>query len=182
MINLVTKADLDAYKYIADSIKNQTTWSQFVSEAQLLDIKYWLGDGLLLEIVGQASTLPTTISAANQLLLDGGTYTYLSKNYYFQGLKACIIYYAFARLTNRTAFNYTAAGIVVKESDFSTPVTDKVMQRLETEARLTADALKCEVITFLNRNYASYPLWRDSAYCSCAATCTNNRPFTVLGD
>ena len=181
MISLVSKSDLDNLKYIQDSIKNYTTWPQFVSEAQLLDVKAWLTDALLLEIVGQASTLPTTISVHNQKLLDGGTYTYLSKTYYFQGLKACIIYYAFARFTNRTSFNYTAAGIVVKDSDFSTPITDKIMQRLETESRLTADAIKCEVITFLDRNYADYPLWADKA-CGCGSRCSDNRPFIVLGD
>jgi len=181
MTALVTKADLDNFKYIADSIKNATTWPQFVSEAQLLDIKSWLTDALLLEIVGQASTLPTTISVNNQKLLDGGTYTYLSKTYYFQGLKACILYYAFARFTNRTSFNYTAAGVVLKDSDFSTPATTKDIQRLETEARLTADAIKCEVITFLDRNYADYPLWADKA-CGCGSRCSDNRPFIVLGD
>jgi len=179
MIALVTKADLDNFKYIADSIKNATTWPQFVSEAQILDIKSWLTDALLLEIVGQASTLPTTISVNNQKLLDGGIYTYLSKTYYFQGLKACILYYAFARFTNRTSFNYTAAGVVLKDSDFSTPATTKDIQRLETEARLTADAIKCEIITFLNRKYADYPLWASSG---CGSRCSDNRPFRVIGE
>jgi len=179
MIALVTKADLDNFKYIADSIKNATTWPQFVSEAQLLDVKSWLTDALLLEIVGQASTLPTTISINNQKLLDGGTYTYLSKTYYFQGLAACIIYYAFARFTNRTSFNYTAAGVVLKDSDFSTPATTKDIQRLETEARLTADAIKCEIITFLNRNSVNYPLWAGK--CS-NSSCSQNRPFLILGE
>lgn len=182
MINLVTKADLDNYKYVADSIKNHTSWTQFVSEAQMFDIKNWLGDGLLLEIVAQQSTLPTSISAANQTLLDGGSYTYLSRNYHFQGLKACIIYYAFARFTNRTSFNYTAAGIVMKESDFSNPASTKDIQRLETEAKLMAEAIKCEVMTFLNRMADNYPLWKESAYCKCSCTCNSNRPFTVKGD
>jgi len=181
MISLVTKADLDNYKYVADSVKNSASWPQFVSEAQMLDVKIWLTDALLLEIIDQASTLPTTISVANQKLLDGGTYTYLSRTYHFQGLKACIIYYAFARFTNRTAFNYTSAGLVVKDSDFSTPVTDKVIQRLETEARLTAEAIKCEILAFLNRNYADYPLWASKA-CGCGSRCSDNRPFKVIGD
>lgn len=179
MISLVTLADLQSYKYICDSVKNSISWVQFSSEAQLLDIKPWLTDALLLEIIGQASTLPTTISVANQTLLDGGTYVYGTKTYYFQGLKACIIYYAFARFTNRIAFNYTAAGIVLKDSDLSTPVSDKVIQRLETEARLTADALKCEIITYLNRNSALYPLWEGKCGSS---DCSNSRPFLILGN
>lgn len=181
MISLVTKADLDQYKYIADSVKNSVSWPQFVSEAEMLDVKIWLSDPLLNEIIAQTSTLPTTISALNQKLLDGGIYTYLSHDYHFQGLKAAIIYYAFARFTNRTSFNYTAAGIVLKDSDLSTPASDKQIQRLETEARLTADAIKCEVITYLNRNYLLYPLWGDHI-CRCGSRCSDNRPFQVIGD
>lgn len=180
MIALVTKADLDNYKYIADSVKNYASWIQFVSEAQMFDVKTWLTDALLLEIVGQASTLPTTISANNQVLLDGGSYVYNSHTYYFQGLKACIIYYAFARFTNRTTFNYTAAGIVVKDSDLSTPATTKDIQRLETEARLMAESIKCEIITYLDRNETLYPLWAGKA-CGCSSTCSDSRPFKVLG-
>jgi hypothetical protein len=179
MTVFVTKADLDKYKYIADSVKNSVSWPQFVSEAQLLDIKNWITDALLIELENE--TLVPPYSLANQILMDGGTYVYQSKAYLFQGLKACIIYYAFARFTNRTAFNYTAAGIVIKDSDLSTPITDKQMQRLETEARLTADAIKCEIITYLNRNYTLYPLWADKA-CSCGSSCSDSRPFIVMGD
>ena len=181
MISLVTKADLDLYKYIADSVKNSTSWPQFVSEAQMLDVKIWLTDALLMELITEASSgPPPVISAANLTLLNGGTYTYLSRTYYFQGLKACIIYYAFARFTNRTPYNYTAAGIVIKDSDLSTPATDKQIQRLETEARLTAEAIKCEVIAYLNRNYALYPLWADRG--CCGSSCLDSRPFRVIGD
>jgi len=181
MIAFVTKTDLDNYKYVADSVKNSTSWPQFVSEAQLLDIKRQISDGLFIELTAQLSTLPTTVSAANKKLLDGGTYTYLSRDYVFQGLKAAIIYYAFGRFTNRTSFNYTAAGIVLKNSDYSTPASDKHIQRLETESRLTADAIMCEVITFLNRNKADYPLWANSSY-GCGSYCSDNRPFKVVGD
>jgi hypothetical protein len=180
MISLATLTDIQDLKYICDSVKNSISWPHFVSEAQLIDVKPWLSDALLLEIVGQASTLPTTLSANNQTLLNGGTYTYLSRTYYFQGLRNCIAYYAFARFTNRTAYNYTAAGIVIKDSDLSTPVGDKIIQRMETEARLTADAIKCEIISYLNRNYTLYPLWSDRGCCS--SSCADSRPFIVIGD
>ena len=180
MTALVTKTDLDGYKYVADSVKNSTSWPQFVSEAQLLDVKLQIGDPLFNEL--ETQFIAGTLTADNDTLLDGGTYTYLTYTYMFQGLKAAIIYYAFARFTNRTPFNYTAAGIVVKESDFSTPVTDKVVQRLETEARLTADAIMCEVILYLNRNYLLYPLWASFFRCS-GKFCNDDRGvFKVIGD
>ena len=178
MTPLVVLNDLENYKYIADSVRNSTIWGQFVSEAQMLDVKPWLSDALLNELVTQKATDPETLTAANLTLLNGGSYTYLTKTYLFQGLKAAIMYYAFGRFTNRMSFNYTAAGIVKKDSDFSTPATDKDIQRLETEARLTADAIKDEVILFLNRNATTYPLWSSS----CLVYSTRNRPFTVYGD
>jgi hypothetical protein len=143
----------------------------------MLDVKIWLGDGLLNELITQSPLF----SADNLILLNGGSYVYQGNTYLFQGLKAAIIYYAFGRFTNRTAFNYTAAGLVVKDSDLSTPVSDKIMQRLETEARLTADAIKCEVITFLDRNYLLYPLWMNQA-CRCGSSCDGRITFTVIGD
>lgn len=179
MIALVTLSDIQDLKYICDSVKNSVSWPQFVSEAQLIDVKAWLGDALFCELEDQTTTPP--YSAANTVLLNGGKYTYLSQTYRFQGLRNCIAYYAFARFTNRTVFNYTAAGIVIKDSDLSTPITDKQMQRLETEARLTADAIKCEIITYLNRNYTLYPLWGNQG-CGCGASCSDSRPFIVLGD
>lgn len=177
---LVSKSDLDNYKYVAESVRNSAIWPQFVSEAQMLDVKAWLGDALLLELIGQEETNPSTYSAANLVLLNGGNYVYQNDTYFFQGLKAAIIYYAFARFTNRSPFNYTAAGIVLKDSDLSTPVSDKVIQRLETEARLTADAIRDEVVLFLNRNYLTYPLWGNRG---CGVTYNNNRStFQVIGD
>jgi len=179
MIPLVTKTDLDKFKYVAESVRNSTLWGQFVSEAQLLDVKPWLGDALLFELITQAATSPSSFSPKNVALLEGGQYTHQDRPYLFQGLKAVIIYYAFARFTNRSPYAYTAAGIVQKDSDLSTPVSDKVVQRLETEARLTAEAIRDELVLFLNRNSSTYTLWGTG---SCYAGRRSGRTFKVIGD
>ena len=176
MISLVTKKDLDCYKYVADSVKNAKTWEQYVSEAQQLDVKVWLGDALLNELLTQTATDPSTLSAANLALLNGGSYVYQTKTYLFQGLKAAIIYYAFARFTSRAPFNYTQAGITVKDTDFSTPASDKAVQRLATENLLIASSIKDEVILYLRRNSKDYPLFR------CSNTAGRPRTFFVIGD
>jgi len=176
MTPLITKDDLDNYKYVADSVKNSTVWPQFVSEAQMFEVKIWLGDALLNELIGQAETSPTSFTDLNKTLLNGGSYVYQTKTYLFQGLKAAIIYYAFARFTSRQPYNYTAAGITVKDSDFSTPASDKAVQRLSTEAFLTASAIRDEVLLYLRRNSSSYPLFR------CSGGGGRPRTFTVIGD
>jgi hypothetical protein len=94
----------------------------------------------------------------------------------FGGLKAAIIYYAFARFTSRSIYNYTQAGLTVKVSEFSTPASDKAVQRLATEAMLTASSFKDEIVLFLRRNSTTYPLFKCST--------SNGRPrtFLVIGD
>jgi hypothetical protein len=176
MIILVTKTDLDKYKYVADSVRNSAIWPQFVQEAQLLDIKSWLGDQLLNELFTQFNTSPQSFTQLNQLLLDGGAYVYDKKTYLFQGLKACIIYYAFARFSSKMGYNYTAMGIVTKDSDLSTPASDKAIQRLATENMLIGDALRDEILIYLKRNYKDYPL-----FSSCGGE-RKNRTFQTIGD
>jgi hypothetical protein len=177
---LVTKTDLDDYKYVADSLKNTTQWPQFVSEAQLLDVKVQIGDAFLNELVTQFAA--STLTADNQKFLNGGSYVHNDITYLFQGLNAAIIYYAFARFSNRNSVNYTAAGVRVKDSDFSTPASDKMIQRLETEARLTADALMCENVLYLNRNYLLYPLWAQYYRCRGNGCNKDRGRFEVIGD
>lgn len=176
MITLVTKADLANYKYVADSVKTAAAWEQFVQEAQLMDVKPWLGDALLVELLAQAATVPPTFTAENTTLLNGGTYTYQNKTYLFQGLKACIIYFAFGRFTGRTPYNYTAAGLTVKETEFSSPASDKAVQRLATEALLTATSIKEDVQLYLRRNSSKYPLFK------CSTSTGRPRTFFVIGD
>lgn len=173
---LVTLNDLLGYKYISDSIRNSAIWPQFVIEAQLLDIKPFIGDPLLSEINDQASTSPTSFTVLNKTLLDGGRYTYDSKSYLFQGLKACIIYYAFARFESKGMYNHTAMGIVVKASDYSDPASDKAIQRLSTENTMIADAIRDELILYLTRNYTLYPLF-ESCYIR-----KQNRTWQIIGD
>jgi len=173
---LVTLSDLLKYKYVSDSVRNSAIWPQFVIEAQLLDVKSFLGDSLLSELNDQASTSPTSFTTLNQILLDGGKYTYDSKNYIFQGLKACIIYYAFARFESKGTYNHTAMGIVVKASDYSDPASDKAIQRLSTENIMIADAIREEIILYLTRNSALYPLFE------CCHVKRQSRTFNVIGD
>jgi hypothetical protein len=172
----ITKTDLDRYKYVADSIKNAIVWPQFVLEAQMLDVKPQIGDALMDEISTQIGTSPESLSVLNSKLLDGGTYTCNSKTYIFHGLRAAIIYFAFARFTSRSPYNYTAAGITVKDTDFSTPASDKAVQRLQTESYLTAQSIIEETKLYLYRNKSDYPLY------ACPGSSGRPRTFFVIGD
>ena len=157
MKNLVNRNDAGKFRYFADSIKNETGFDQACLEAELLDIQPWLGSALLYELKTQNDT--DALTAYNTTLLNGGSYVYNDDTYTFEGLKAAIIYYAFARWRRRDGVTVTAFGSVVKSSDFSEPVPESVRMRLSKDDFEIAEALKLDIIRYLNRNIDDYPLW-----------------------
>lgn len=159
MYNLAVKADFQTYKYFAASIKSEQSLDQCIQDAQLFDVKKWLGDALLNEICSQAATSPESLSTLNAFLLDGGEYTYVGNTYTLTGLKACIIYYAIARYVKYDSVKFTSTGIVKKEDIYSQPVDDRTIQSLSHGEFEKAEALRLEIIEYLNRNYLLYPLW-----------------------
>ena len=142
---------------MAASINNYSLLDQCILEAMLYDIQSWLGAGLFYEISSQVDA--DTVTTLNGKLLDGSTYTYNDQTISFQGIKSALCLYAFARYTKRSGIHFTATGPVTKESDFSEPISEKTRQRISSDDTNLADALKLEVIDYLNRTAASYPLW-----------------------
>ena len=142
---------------MADSIKSEQLLDQCVKEAMFFDIQKFLGQTLFYEVALEVDE--NDISALNLTLLNGGEYTYSDYTYYFQGLKACLAYYAFARYTKRTGVHYTQTGVVTKSDDYSEPVSDKTRSRMANDDYALAEGLRLEIIDYLNRNYTDYPLW-----------------------
>jgi hypothetical protein len=157
MKNWVVKNDFGKYRYMAASINNEHLLDQCVMEAMIYDIQPMLGMALFYEIASQIDA--DTVTALNGKVLNGSTYTYNDETISFQGVKAALCYYSFARYTKRSGVHFTATGVVNKTSDFSEPISDKTRQRLSSDDTALADALKLEVIDYLNRTAASYPLW-----------------------
>jgi len=159
MINLVTKTDFATYKYFANSIKAEQSLDQSIQEAQLFDIKKWLGDAFLHDLCSQKGTSPESLTTLNEFLLSGGNYTYEDETYSLTGLKSCIIYYSIARYIKTDSVKFTATGIVKKEDVYSQPIDDRTMQSLSHSEWEKAEALRLEIIQYLNRFETSYPLW-----------------------
>lgn len=159
MKNLVVKSDFAPYKYFANSIKSEQSLDQAIQEAQLFDIKKWLGDALLNEICSQADDSPPSLTTLNSFLLDGGNYIYQNDTYSLTGLKTCIIYYSIARYVKFDSVKFTATGVVKKEDIYSQPVDDKTLQSISHNEWEKAEALRLEIIEYLNRFSNSYPLW-----------------------
>lgn len=179
MTNWITKNDFHPYRYLAVSIQSDQLLDQSITEAMLFDVQKWLGKPLFYDLCTKfdatQSSPPESLPSNYAKLLDGGDYEYCGQTIAFQGLKACLVYYAFARYTNRDGVKYTAGGIVTKTTDLSEPVTDKTRLRLATDDYALAEALKLEIIDFLNRNTDDFEHWR----CTRKARRAN---FKIVGD
>lgn len=157
MNRLLNKQDFVKRLFISDKFESEPLLLKCIHEAQLFDVKKWLGDSLLNELSTQFDA--NTLTTLNNTLLDGGSYTYDENTYFFSGLKDCIAYFTWARFIKTDAFKFTATGIVKKNDTLSEPASNKDLQMLSGDALSSADALKLDVIDYLNRNKVSYPLW-----------------------
>ena len=153
----ITKTDLTKFRYISESAKNAVLLEQCIIEAMAFDIQPILGAALFQSLVEAVDE--NDFTELQTKLLEGGAYTYNETTYPLQGVKACLAYYAFSRYTKRDGVFYTATGMVQKNDTLSEPVSDKTRQRLSSEDNAIAEALKLEIIDYLNRNSTSYPLW-----------------------
>lgn len=170
---LVNRTHFGTLRYIADSIKSDSQLDQSVVEAQMFEIKPWLSDSLLYELCDQYEN--NTLSELNLKLLNGGNYEYCDNLYTFSGLRLCIVYFAFSRYIKRDPLKFTATGIVRKNDELSEPATLKDLQMLAADATASGDALKLEVIDYLNRMYEDYPLWNYTRK-------KRTRTFKIVGE
>lgn len=170
---LLSRKEFGKFEFIPDTVISEQNLNKSIQEAQLFDVKKWLGDALLSELLSEYTD--NDLTDLNISLLNGCEYTYNDTTYFFEGLRACIAYFAWSRYVKRDSLNYTTTGIVKKNDTLSEPATNKDLQMLSGDALSSADALKLDVIDYLNRNRLSYPLWN----------CTTKRripTFKIVGE
>lgn len=161
MAELIDITDIQAFKPISANIDVAKKVVPYIIEAQEFDLRPILGEELYVDVI----TNPDDYTD----LLDPKTYTYQGKTYQHNGLKAVLVYYAYARYKSNSNANDTAFGTVVKTTQHSTPVDYKVIKNQVEQAKAGAVAYQNRIIDFLNRNHEEYPLW-NYAYTNKANT------------
>ena len=167
----ISKSDILSHRYLGASVDTSEMLDQSIREAMLFDIQPILGQPLFYDVVKKFDANETDYDD----LLNGAVYEYRKEDIYFQGVKKALVYYAFARYIKRDGVKFTVAGAVHKVDDFSDPVTDKTRQRLASDDYANAEALKLEIIQFLNTEIDDYPLWN-------CATKKRKVTFRAIGD
>jgi len=122
---LISLTDIQELKGISSNVNIVKQLNPFIIEAQEMELRPFLGDEFYLALLADA---PTFANYGD--LFNGVDYTYNGHQYRNDGIKPMLIYYAYARYLNNAQSIITPNGIVSKENNNSTPVSEKTTARL----------------------------------------------------
>jgi len=155
MTALVTLSDIQAIESISSNVNFSKKVLPHILDAQEFDVRPLVGEELWVEIAASPGDFTDLMSET--------TYTHGGHTYQHPGLKNVIVMYAVARYKAEINMHDTAHGLVVKNTDYSNPVSDRAVARAEAKAKAGAEVYWTRVRDYLCRKSSSYPLWRGSA-------------------
>ena len=150
MKNLITYEELS--KLARPCSTEQEMAEAFIAEAQRVEIKPRLGDGLYLRLLEDERDERLT------LLLEGGVWEDSSgKKRLLTGVKTALAYYALARIERDGNIQATTYGAVVKDDQYSVEADRAERQRQYRELFSQADGYMAEAISYITSNCAQFP-------------------------
>ena len=155
MTTLINISDIQAVESISSNLNVNKKLNPHILDAQECDVRPLLGEEFWIDIVDN-------LSDYDDLWLEH-TYTHAGHTYRHPGLKYVLIMYTYARYKDDAQMHDTAHGVVMKTTEFSTPVSDKAIARAGAKARSSAQVYWSRVKQYLDRKYQDYPLWHGTA-------------------
>lgn len=155
---LLTLTQLQGFKSICSNIDQAKSLEPYIKEAQMFDLRPFLGDALYADLLADYEASPSL--QKYDALYTGGSYSHAGYTYENPGLVPVLAYYTYARYVANANSISTRTGIMVKKNDFSDPASDKTIARLVDQARSGARSYLDQVELFMIRNSKDYPLWR----------------------
>lgn len=110
-----------------------------IDEAEQIDIKPTIGDELLLQITDEENAIKF------HELLNGCQFG----NRTHKGLKTVAAYYAYARLIRIADTNVTRYGVVSKDDEYSTRISENERRTAVADARDVADRYFSECLSYM---------------------------------
>ena len=157
MTPYITKSDIQEFKGIAENLNSTKDLDPYIIEAQEFDLRPFLGEAFFIAFDEDFTASPSLETYDD--LFNGVTYTYSGDQYRHEGLKAMLIYHAYARYLANANTKSTAYGLVQKNSQHSTPASEKTIARLVSQARSGAMVYQNRVKKYLDINSSTYTLW-----------------------
>lgn len=147
---LINKQDIEKYVQLSLHRKDAEI-ERYIREVQLFDLKTLVCDAFFVDLTDEDAQTDYA------LLLNGGNYEYEGKKHYFEGLKACLTYFFYARYVFKSHQKDTATGLVMKENTHSSAISVSEKRDLQKLYLQDADKLWTECLLYLQRNQQKYP-------------------------
>ena len=146
---LISEADINLYRTISPSVETAKRIVPFVQEAQELDLRPLVGDVFYSELLLQGTGVP---------LLEGEYYTDLNgHSIWFEGLRAPLAHWAYARFLENQQITVTSHSVVVKDNPYSTPIDSKTLSQRVVQVRSSAHAYWLQVEKYLSVKKSQNP-------------------------
>ena len=161
---LISFADFEPFKAIAVSVNAREKVEPIILEAQQFDLRPKLGEALYYALLADYDATPQLAVYGD--LYNGATYTDIHGNTVkWEGLKALLAYYTYARYVNTSHINATPFGIVQKAAEHTEQISDDARKQLYRQAIAGAESYAAQMFAFLERkraaNATGYSLWNS---------------------
>ena len=154
---LITVDEIKVFKGISSNLNQAKDLIPHILEAQEFDLRPFIGESFYLAIEDDLLTSPALVEYSD--LWNGSRYTHGGNEYEHKGLKAILIYHAYARFIAQGGIQSTPSGMVNKINPYSEKADPAAINRMVKQARSAASAHEDRVRCFLDRFSSSYPLW-----------------------
>lgn len=158
-ILLIDKAKVTEKLQVAIGYSD-SDFETYINEAQEFDFKPLIAEDFYFDL------LKNKEEEAYAKLIGGGDYDYKERNYSFQGIATVLSYFAFARFKLNSNAVSTSHGFVVKTTPNSEPLSLAERKNDYYEKQRQANLMMQDVVKFIERNIADYPLWNASKNCN----------------
>ena len=152
---LINRTDIADWKDVSQTI-NDKVLNQHIYDAQFIDLQKLMGSQFYNDLERNYD------STVYQSLLNEADYTYLSVTYFNAGLKRVLVDFAYARYILLGSNRDTPFGLVVKQTNESVQASQEDKKTIHKANQHTAFNYWENVVDFINRNTADYPLWQDA--------------------
>lgn len=159
---LINKTDLSQFKQISKALQIDKT-DEYVREAQTYDLIPLMGTKFFFDMLSKR----THQKYVN--LINGGTYTVDGIQYSFNGIKAVLAYFAYARLVLTVDAVNSPFGMNRKLQPDTEPLSHSEKKDIRMMAIQSANMEWEMCVHFIESYPAEYPLWNES----CCGTAKN---------
>lgn len=158
---MVFLADLILFKDVSQNMDEDRV-NQSVREAQINELRSFVGDELYLALITDYDEISDTFSQDRfNDLWFGVDYDYTGKTIRFHGLKAAIIYYTYARMLDNGQLNLTRSGAKSWQNDESEDTEQPQIATKVRNARSQALVYLSDAKKFLSYLKSVYPEWEE---------------------